>query len=60
MSVSNEAMKSLMSYHWPGNVRQLKNVIESAVVLSDSEIIDAKTYLKSQALRKERCCRQEH
>lgn len=42
MSVSNEAMKLLMSYHWPGNVRQLKNVIESAVVLSDSEIIDAK------------------
>ena len=42
MSVSNEAMKSLMSYHWPGNVRQLKNVIESAVVLSDGEIIDAK------------------
>ncbi|MEK7699113.1 MAG: sigma-54 dependent transcriptional regulator [Planctomycetota bacterium] len=42
MSVSNEAMKLLMSYNWPGNVRQLKNVIESAVVLSDSEIIDAK------------------
>lgn len=42
MSISNGAMKLLMSYHWPGNVRQLKNVIESSVVLSDSEIIDAK------------------
>src|SRR5687768_10533980 len=29
-----EAQQALMSYGWPGNVRQLKNVIENMVVLS--------------------------
>ncbi len=29
-----EAMKALMDFSWPGNVRQLENVIERAVALS--------------------------
>jgi len=40
VSISNEAMKILISYNWPGNVRQLKNIIESAVVLANKEILD--------------------
>jgi DNA-binding NtrC family response regulator len=32
--VSQEAMRRLMSYDWPGNVRQLENVIERALALS--------------------------
>ncbi|MBM2835184.1 MAG: atoC 4 [Candidatus Brocadiaceae bacterium] len=39
-SISSEAMKILISYNWPGNVRQLKNIIESAVVLANKEILD--------------------
>ena len=39
-SISSEAMKVLISYNWPGNVRQLKNVIESALVLANNEILD--------------------
>jgi len=39
-SISHDAMKYLVSYDWPGNVRQLKNVIESTVVLSNNEILD--------------------
>jgi two-component system, NtrC family, response regulator AtoC len=31
------AMAILLSYHWPGNVRQLENQIERAMVLSDQE-----------------------
>ena len=27
-SIENEALKLLMDYHWPGNIRELKNVIE--------------------------------
>ena len=34
MTVSQEAMRRLMSYHWPGNVRQLENAIERAVAFS--------------------------
>ncbi|HEX6649400.1 MAG TPA: helix-turn-helix domain-containing protein [Pyrinomonadaceae bacterium] len=30
-------MKLLQAYEWPGNIRELQNVIERAVILSDSE-----------------------
>jgi DNA-binding NtrC family response regulator len=32
--MSQEAMKALMQYDWPGNVRQLENVVEMAVILA--------------------------
>jgi formate hydrogenlyase transcriptional activator len=32
--VSRESMENLVNYHWPGNIRELQNVIERAVVLS--------------------------
>jgi DNA-binding NtrC family response regulator len=34
LTVSQEAMRRLMSYPWPGNVRQLENAIERAVAVS--------------------------
>ena len=34
MHVSQAAMRSLMAYSWPGNVRQLENAVERAVALS--------------------------
>lgn len=34
---SNEAQDELLSYSWPGNIRELKNVIERAVYTSPSE-----------------------
>jgi DNA-binding NtrC family response regulator len=34
LTVSQEAMRRLMSYHWPGNVRQLENAIERAVAFT--------------------------
>ena len=33
-------MKGLTQYDWLGNVRELENAIERAVVLADSEVID--------------------
>ncbi|MCC7475177.1 MAG: sigma 54-interacting transcriptional regulator [Pirellulales bacterium] len=35
------AMEELLHYRWPGNVREMKNVIERAVVLTRSEYIDS-------------------
>jgi two-component system, NtrC family, response regulator AtoC len=35
MVVSQTAMRALMAYTWPGNVRQLENAIERAVALGD-------------------------
>ncbi|HUP90220.1 MAG TPA: sigma-54 dependent transcriptional regulator, partial [Longimicrobiales bacterium] len=34
LTVSQQAMRCLMAYPWPGNVRQLENAIERAVALS--------------------------
>ncbi len=34
LTVSQEAMRRLMAFQWPGNVRQLENAVERAVALS--------------------------
>ncbi|MDB4778371.1 sigma 54-interacting transcriptional regulator [bacterium] len=39
LKISNSAMERLISYHWPGNVRQLRNLIDSAVVMTESNEI---------------------
>jgi len=33
IQMSQGAMRALMAYHWPGNVRQLENAVERAVAL---------------------------
>lgn len=39
LDISPDAMKKIMSYNWPGNIRELENAIERAVNLSSSRII---------------------
>jgi len=39
--LSNDAKEQLLSYSWPGNIRELLSVIERAVILSESDIIKA-------------------
>jgi transcriptional regulator of acetoin/glycerol metabolism len=39
VSVEPEAMKLLECYEWPGNVRQLRNVLRTALALSDAKVI---------------------
>jgi len=34
------ALEQIMAYHWPGNIRELKNTLERVVILSESEEID--------------------
>jgi len=40
MSVSPAAMRALESYDWPGNVREMENIIERSVALTDGDVID--------------------
>lgn len=37
--VSPEALQIFLSYNWPGNIRELRNVIERAMILSDGNMI---------------------
>lgn len=37
----NEALDQLLAYHWPGNIRELQNVIRQAVVLHDGEVLES-------------------
>jgi transcriptional regulator with GAF, ATPase, and Fis domain len=41
VGLSREARDVLLAYHWPGNIRQLQNAIERAVILSDGGLIGA-------------------
>ncbi|MFI5251953.1 MAG: sigma-54-dependent transcriptional regulator [Bacteroidota bacterium] len=44
-SISEDALERLMNYHWPGNIRELENVIERAVLLSTGKVIQSKDLL---------------
>jgi len=37
--ISSETMSALCSYNWPGNIRELQNVIERAVILSNDGVL---------------------
>jgi len=39
VSISDQAAECMMEYFWPGNVRQLKHVIERACVLCDGPVL---------------------
>jgi transcriptional regulator with PAS, ATPase and Fis domain len=48
---TNDATELLMSYHWPGNIRELRNAIESMLVLESGKRLDGedvRKYLREQ------------
>jgi transcriptional regulator with PAS, ATPase and Fis domain len=38
--VTPRAMQALISFNWPGNIRELRNVIERAMLFCDEAAID--------------------
>jgi len=51
---SDDALKTLVSYGWPGNIRQLKNVVERLVILSDGNQLDQKFLYDTLEMRQEK------
>jgi len=52
VALSNEALDMMENYNWPGNIRQIQNVLERAVLMADSEVINIeqiKTILKDES-----------
>ncbi|OBS10501.1 sigma-54-dependent transcriptional regulator [Acidihalobacter prosperus] len=45
LAVNAQARRRLSAHDWPGNVRQLRNVLERSFALSDSETLDAESLL---------------
>jgi DNA-binding NtrC family response regulator len=47
-SISKEALDTLMNYRWKGNVRELENAIERAVILCDGDMIIPEHFILSR------------
>lgn len=44
MKLSEKAKECLLNYSWPGNIRELKHLMERAVIMADSKIINEKDF----------------
>jgi len=45
LRLSQAAVEKLLSYLWPGNIRELQHTIEKAVILSDSPVLKPEVFL---------------
>jgi DNA-binding NtrC family response regulator len=57
LQITEEAMRILKMYHWPGNIRELKNVLERAMILSQCGPLMPEhfSWLKSETLPEAIC-----
>ena len=39
-NISSKALQALQSYHWPGNIRELKNTLDRALLFCDGDTIE--------------------
>jgi two-component system response regulator AtoC len=44
-TLSSNAVEALLKYEWPGNIRELKSVIERGILLSEADKIDSEDLL---------------
>ena len=51
--ITPEALKMLETYDWPGNIRELRNVIERLVIMTPSDTITAKNLVVAEPTRQD-------
>jgi formate hydrogenlyase transcriptional activator len=51
--IAEDAMHTLMHYPWPGNIRELQNFIERAVILTNGDVLELPALPSSVRLRRE-------
>ncbi len=49
--MSGQIDQFIAEYSWPGNIRELKNFIESAIIFSDNVVIDEEAISEQYALK---------
>lgn len=57
--IAPEAMDLLMSYSWPGNIRELENVIQASLILADGDCIRPEDLPRNLQQVKERAAQKE-
>ena len=50
LKINQAAQEKLLSYPWPGNIRELQHTIEKAVILSDSSVLKPEDFFFKQIL----------
>ena len=48
--IAEDGMQLLMAYHWPGNIRELQNVIERAAILARDKIVPIAPHLVNSGI----------
>lgn len=53
LKINNQAIERILSYKWPGNIRELKHSIEKAVILSESNTLSENDFFFEKSQHKE-------
>ncbi len=55
LRITNDAIRKLSKYSWPGNIRELQHVVERAVIMTDKLVLDESVFaIKSHKINKAR------
>ena len=49
--LDDDAMRMLMGYHWPGNIRELENTLKNACVFTEGLVLDRKSFAHFEKFR---------